>query len=144
VNHWKPHELSVASANHHSWLGSDEVLARPWFWGPTKKPSTTLSCCSCNHVARTWPRWPSGRSNQVYLSSPHLEASLAMTIRTCSSPTPTPVMHQFAPAILSQEPVHTTLSITHHTRKWQSTGPRTTQVLSRLCVRRSPDLEPEG
>jgi hypothetical protein len=31
-----------------------------------------------------------------------------------------------APAILSQESVHTTLSITHHTRKRPSTGPRTT------------------
>jgi hypothetical protein len=33
---------------------------------------------------------------------------------------------QPAPAILSQESVHTTLSITHHTRKRPSTGPRTT------------------
>jgi hypothetical protein len=31
-----------------------------------------------------------------------------------------------APAILSQESVHTTLSITHHTRKQPSTSPRTT------------------
>jgi hypothetical protein len=30
------------------------------------------------------------------------------------------------PAILSQESVHTTLSITHHTRKRPSTGPQTT------------------
>jgi hypothetical protein len=35
---------------------------------------------------------------------------------------------QPAPAILSQELVHTTLSITHHTRKRPSTGPRTTQI----------------
>jgi hypothetical protein len=35
-----------------------------------------------------------------------------------------------APTILSQESVHTTLSITHHTRKRPSTGPRTTQVLT--------------
>jgi hypothetical protein len=33
---------------------------------------------------------------------------------------------QPAPAILSQESVHTTLSITHHTRERPSTGPRTT------------------
>jgi hypothetical protein len=33
---------------------------------------------------------------------------------------------QPAPAILSQESVHTTLSITHHTRKRPSNGPRTT------------------
>jgi hypothetical protein len=49
-----------------------------------------------------------------------------MTFRACSSPAPTPVKPQPAPAILSQEAVHTTLSITHHTRKRPSTGPRTT------------------
>jgi hypothetical protein len=49
-----------------------------------------------------------------------------MTFRTCSSPAPTPVKPQPAPAILSQESVHTTLSITHHTRKRPSTSPRTT------------------
>jgi hypothetical protein len=62
----------------------------------------------------------------AYLSSPHLEASPATTFRACSSPAPTPVKTQPTPAILSQESVHTTLSITHHTRKRQSTGPRTT------------------
>jgi hypothetical protein len=49
-----------------------------------------------------------------------------MTFRACPSPAPTPVKPQPAPAILSQESVHTTLSITHHTRKRPSTGPRTT------------------
>jgi hypothetical protein len=49
-----------------------------------------------------------------------------MTFRACSSPAPTPVKLQPAPTILSQESVHTTLSITHHTRKRPSTGPRTT------------------
>jgi hypothetical protein len=49
-----------------------------------------------------------------------------MTFRACSSPAPTPVKSQPALAILSQESVHTTLSITHHTRKRPSTGPRTT------------------
>jgi hypothetical protein len=38
-------------------------------------------------------------------------------LRTCSSPAPTPVKLQPAPATLSQESLHTTLSITHHTRK---------------------------
>jgi hypothetical protein len=38
----KPRELDVASANHHSWLGSHEVPARPWFCGSTKKPSTNF------------------------------------------------------------------------------------------------------
>jgi hypothetical protein len=40
---------------------------------------------------------------------------------TYTNPSPQP-----APAILSQESVHTTLSITHHTRKQPSTGSRTT------------------
>jgi hypothetical protein len=31
VNHWKPRELGVASANRHSLLGSHVVPARPWF-----------------------------------------------------------------------------------------------------------------
>jgi hypothetical protein len=130
VNHRKPRELGVASANFHSWLGSHVVPARPWFWGSTKKLSMTSSCCSCHHAARTWPRWPPGPSNEAYLSSPHLEASPATTFRACSSPAPTPVKPQPTPAILSQESVHTTLSITHHTRKRPSTrpstGPRTT------------------
>jgi hypothetical protein len=86
----------------------------------------TSSCCSFHHAARTWPRWPPGPSNEAYLSSPHLEDSLATTFRTCSSPAPTPIKPQPAPAILSQESDHTTLSITHHTRKRPYTGPRTT------------------
>jgi hypothetical protein len=125
VNHWKPRELGVASANLHSWLGFHVVAARPWFWGSTKKPSTTSSCCSCHHAARTSPRWPPGASNEAYLSSPHLEASPVTTFRACSSPAPKPVKSQPAPAILSQESVHTTLSITHQTIKRPSTGPRT-------------------
>jgi hypothetical protein len=31
VNHRKPRELGVASANLHSRLGSHVVLAQPWF-----------------------------------------------------------------------------------------------------------------
>jgi hypothetical protein len=81
----------------------------------------TSSWCSCHHVARTWPRWPPGPSNEAYLSSPFLE-----TFRACSSPAPTPFKPQPAPAILSQESVQTTLSITHHTWKRPSIGPRTT------------------
>jgi hypothetical protein len=78
------------------------------------------------HAACTWPRWPPSPSNQAYLSSPHLEASPVTTFRACSSPTPTPVKPQPDPAILSQESVHTTLSITCHTKKRSSTCPRTT------------------
>jgi hypothetical protein len=86
----------------------------------------TSSSCSCHHAARTRPRLPPDPSNEAYLSYPQLEASPATTFRTCSSPTPTPVKPQPTPAILSQESVHTTLSITHHTRMRPSTGPRTT------------------
>jgi hypothetical protein len=51
---------------------------------------------------------------------------------------------QPAPAILSQESVHTMLSITHHTRKRPSTDPRTTHGpqspgLVGLCM---PSLQP--
>jgi hypothetical protein len=134
VNHRKPHELGVASANLHSWLGSHVVPTRPWFWGSTKKLSMTSSCCSCHHAARTWPCWPPGPSSEAYLSSPHLEASTATTFRACSSPAPTPVKPQPAPATLSQESVHTTLSITHHTRKRPSTGPQTTHGPQRVLV----------
>jgi hypothetical protein len=67
-----------------------------------------------------------GSLERSLLSSPHMEASPATTLRACSSPAPTPVRPQPAPAILSQESVHTTLSITHHTGKRPSTSPRTT------------------
>jgi hypothetical protein len=73
-----------------------------------------------------------GPSNKAYLSSPHLEASPATTFCACSSPAPTQVKPQPAPAILSQESVHTTLSITHHTRMRPSTGPRTTHDPQRV------------
>jgi hypothetical protein len=69
------------------------------------------------------------------LSSPHLEATPATTFRACSSPTPTPLKPEPVPAILSKESVHTTLSITHHTRKRPSTGPRTTHGPHRCKAR---------
>jgi hypothetical protein len=53
VNHRKPRELGVASANRHSLLDSHVVPARPWFSGSTKKPSMTSYFCSCHHAART-------------------------------------------------------------------------------------------
>jgi hypothetical protein len=85
----------------------------------------TSSCHCCHQAARTLLNWPSGPSNEEYLSSPHLEASPATTFHACSSPAPMLVKTQHAPAILSQELVHTMLSITHHTRKRPSTGPWT-------------------
>jgi hypothetical protein len=48
------------------------------------------------------------------------------TFCACFSPAPTRVKTKPAPAIHSQESVHTTLSITHHTRKRPSNDPRTT------------------
>jgi hypothetical protein len=61
---------------------------------------------------------------------PHLTplatGSLERSLLVFSTPAPTLVKPQPAPAILSQESVHTTLSITHHTRKRPSTGHRTT------------------
>jgi hypothetical protein len=49
-------------------------------------------------------------------------------------------------AILSQESVHTTLSITHQTRKRPSTGPRTThgRQLSARCGQSSPTPKPRS
>jgi hypothetical protein len=44
---------------------------------------------------------------------------------TCTNP----IKPQPAPAILSQESIHTTLSITQHTRKRPTTGPRIAQAL---------------
>jgi hypothetical protein len=36
--------------------------------------STTSSCFSCHHAARTWPRWPPGPSSRAYLSLHSSEA----------------------------------------------------------------------
>jgi hypothetical protein len=52
------------------------------------------------------------------------------------------VKPQPAPTILSQESVHTTLSITHHTRKRPSTGPRTTHGHHRVLGLISFDCHP--
>jgi hypothetical protein len=51
----------------------------------------------------------------------------AKTFRARSSPAPTQNKPQPTPAILGQESVRTTLSITHHTRERSSTGPRALQ-----------------
>ena len=42
------------------------------------------------------------------------EVTQTQTFRTCSSPAPTQIKPQPASAVLGQESVHTTLSITHH------------------------------
>jgi hypothetical protein len=67
---------------------------------------------------------PPGPSSQAYLSTPRRPRK-AKTFRACSSPASMQIKPQPAPAILGHESVHTTLSITHHTRERPSTGPRT-------------------
>jgi hypothetical protein len=52
------------------------------------------------------------------------EATQAKTFHARSSPTLMQIKPQPAPTILGQESVHTTLSITHHTKERPSTGPR--------------------
>jgi hypothetical protein len=47
----------------------------------------------------------------------------AQTFHACSSPAPTQIKPQLAPAILGQE-FHTMLSITHHSQERPSTSPR--------------------
>jgi hypothetical protein len=126
VNHCKPRELGVASANHHSRLGSHEVPARPWFCGSTKKPSTDF-------ILLFLP--PCG-PHLTLLATGSLERSL-LVFSTPGGLTSNDLLHLFftctntnqaatCTAILSQESVHTMLSITRHTRKRPFTGPRTT------------------
>jgi hypothetical protein len=79
-------------------------------------------------LATMWPaldlvRQP-GLSSRAYLSLHSSEDTQAKTFRARSSPTPTQIKSQPAPAILGQESVHTTLSITHHTKERPSTGRR--------------------
>jgi hypothetical protein len=64
------------------------------------------------------------RAEPTCLSTPWRPCN-AKTFRACSSPAPMQIKPQPTPAILNQESVHTTLSITHHTRKRPSTGPQT-------------------
>jgi hypothetical protein len=68
---------------------------------------------------------PLGPSSQAYLSLHSSEATQAKTFCVHSSPAPTQIKPQPAPAIPGQESVHTTLSITHQTKERPSTGPRT-------------------
>jgi hypothetical protein len=69
--------------------------------------------------------WPPGPSSRAYMSLHSSEATQAKTFRARSSPAPTQIKPQPAPTILDQESVHTTLSITHHTKERPSTSRRT-------------------
>jgi hypothetical protein len=66
---------------------------------------------------------PPGPSSRDYMSLHPSEATQAKTFRARSSPAPTQIKTQPAPAIL--ESVHTMLSITHHTKERPSTNRRT-------------------
>jgi hypothetical protein len=73
---------------------------------------------------------PPGPSSRAYLSLHCSEATQAKTLRTRSSPTPTQIKPRPAPAILGQESVHTTLTVTHHTKERPSTDPQTLRTSS--------------
>jgi hypothetical protein len=64
------------------------------------------------------------RAEPTCLSTPR-RTRKAKIIRARSSPAPTQIKLQPAPAILGQESLHTMLSTTHHTKERPSTGPRT-------------------
>jgi hypothetical protein len=70
------------------------------------------------------------RAEPTCLSTPRRPRK-AKTFHAHSSPAPTQIKPQLTPAILGQESVHTTLSITHHTKERPSTGPRT--LWSSIC-----------
>jgi hypothetical protein len=96
----------------------------------------TSSCFCCHHAARTRPRWPPGPSSQANLSLHSSEALQGIDLSTRSSPAPTQIKPQLAPAILGQESVHTMLSTTHHSQERPSTGPRTLQSSASRSIRR--------
>jgi hypothetical protein len=64
------------------------------------------------------------RAEPTCLSTPWRPRKVK-TFHARSSPAPTQIKPQTAPAILGQESVHTTLSITHHTRERPSTSSQT-------------------
>jgi hypothetical protein len=74
---------------------------------------------------------PPGPLSRAYLSLHSLEATQAKTFHAHSSPAPMQIKPQPAPTILNQESVHTTLSITRHTKEQPSTGHRTLRSSSR-------------
>jgi hypothetical protein len=107
------------------------IVPKTWGWSITLL-SWQLVCDSIHRlcVAGNCLGYRPGSLRRIFTGSyslpPSLVAIRSFTFRACSSPAPTPVKPQPAPAILSQESVHTTLSITDHTRKRPSTSPRTT------------------
>jgi hypothetical protein len=58
------------------WWTAANPACRLRLWAATlhQLRSTTSSCFSCHHGARTWPRWPPDPSSQAYLSLHSSEA----------------------------------------------------------------------
>jgi hypothetical protein len=129
VNHWKPHKLGVASRQS------------PLMTWPPRSPGSTLVLRLNQETFHDFVLLllPPCDPHLTPLASGTLEPSLLVCstpggltdfdLSACSLPALEPIKPQPALARLSQESVHTTLSITQHTRKRPSTGPRTTQVL---------------
>jgi hypothetical protein len=126
VNHWKPHGFVVASREsplmtrlpHRSGstlvlrLNQETVHDFILLFFPPHDPHLILLA--------------TGSLEPSLLVCPHMEASLTSTFLTCSSLAPAPIKSRPAPVILGQESIHKMLSITHHTRKRPTNGPRTT------------------
>jgi hypothetical protein len=73
------------------WWTAANPACRLRSWAATlhRLRSMTLSCFSCHHAARTWPRWPPGPSTQAYLSLHSSEApqgiDLSRSLFTCTN-----------------------------------------------------------
>jgi hypothetical protein len=73
------------------WWATANPACRLWSWAATlhRLLSTTSSCFSYHHAARTWPRWPPGPSSQANLSLHSLEAPqgiyLSCLLFTCTN-----------------------------------------------------------
>jgi hypothetical protein len=128
LRRWASGICFVAQPNNLTvfWWTAANPVCKLQSWAATlhRLRMTTLSCFSRHHAARTWPRWPPSPSSQTYLSLHSLEAPQGIDLSCHSSPAPTQIKPHPAPAILGQESVHTTLSITHHSQERPSTGPR--------------------
>jgi hypothetical protein len=128
VNHWKPRKLSVDLLI----TTQDSLPQSPGSTLVLRLNQETVHDFVLLLLPTCGPHLTPLATGSIELSLLVLSTlgdPLAMTFRACSSPAPTPVKPKPTPAILSQDSVHTTLSITHHTRKRPSTGLRTTQVL---------------
>jgi hypothetical protein len=73
------------------WWTAANPACRLRLWAATlhRLRSTTSSCFSCHHAARTWPCWPPGPSSQAYLSlhssGPLQGIDLSRSLFTCTN-----------------------------------------------------------